>query len=141
MKLKSTDLAKFRTKLMEEQGNRCAICYCSFEEVTYHTKKKKNVYKHTPCLDHDHKTGQVRGVLCSGCNSAEGKYINAIERWHTEMVVTDKIGIWEMTQCLSDYYHTHVKDQHDLIHPSFKTEDEKRELRNLRARRKRAKTC
>lgn len=30
------------------------------------------------CLDHDHVTGQVRGVLCRRCNSALGKLGDSI---------------------------------------------------------------
>ena len=39
-------------KLLEEQGGRCAIC-----------KRFRKLV-----VDHDHKTKQVRGLLCSGCN-------------------------------------------------------------------------
>jgi protein-arginine kinase activator protein McsA len=30
------------------------------------------------CIDHDHKTGQVRGILCTGCNTAIGKLGDSI---------------------------------------------------------------
>lgn len=43
--------------LFAAQEYKCAICK---------TEPKK------PCVDHDHRTGKVRGVLCSGCNSALG---------------------------------------------------------------------
>jgi len=38
----------------------CAIC------------KKGNNQIHKFCVDHCHKTGQIRGILCSTCNKAIG---------------------------------------------------------------------
>ena len=43
--------------LLEIQGGRCAICL----------EKKKSFH-----LDHNHKSGQIRGLLCSSCNMAIG---------------------------------------------------------------------
>ena len=40
--------------LLESQNHRCAICGKAFV--------------HTPFVDHDHATGQVRGLLCRHCN-------------------------------------------------------------------------
>jgi Recombination endonuclease VII len=44
-------------ELLESQGGRCAICGRPFGRV---------------CIDHDHATGQVRGLLCNLCNSRLG---------------------------------------------------------------------
>jgi Recombination endonuclease VII len=44
--------------LLERQNGTCAICG---------KKAKLNI-------DHDHVTGQVRGLLCHGCNALLGKY-------------------------------------------------------------------
>lgn len=46
--------------MLKEQGGVCAIC------------KKPDFCNKAPCVDHDHKTGEVRGVLCSACNTAIG---------------------------------------------------------------------
>lgn len=47
-------------KLYEQQGGRCAICN-ETSDRTLHT-------------DHDHDTGQVRGLLCGSCNKALGLF-------------------------------------------------------------------
>ena len=85
MKLRHREIAGLRKVFLEDQNNQCAICGCSFDEAYYNRRKKKTLPKHVSCLDHCHKTGMVRDVLCSGCNSLEGKIINSIERWHTSI--------------------------------------------------------
>lgn len=46
-----------------EQGHVCAICLDTWEVV-----------------DHDHKTGEVRALLCSACNTALGLFGDDIDR-------------------------------------------------------------
>lgn len=46
--------------LLKRQNNQCAIC---FDPVT--------IYSH---IDHCHKSTQVRGILCPGCNSGLGYF-------------------------------------------------------------------
>lgn len=44
------------------QGNRCAICAQPFGSE----------YRNRPCVDHNHETKVVRGILCHSCNMAIG---------------------------------------------------------------------
>lgn len=55
---------------VEEQGGRCAICNARFE-----VGKKASFH-----IDHDHKTGAVRGLLCATCNLALGMLGDDVER-------------------------------------------------------------
>lgn len=48
---------------IEEQGGRCAICRRLPSEVA-RPKHWTEVF----CVDHDHDTGRVRGLLCNDCN-------------------------------------------------------------------------
>lgn len=50
-------------KMLVQQGGVCAIC-----------KKTPNTteYKRRLCIDHNHLTGGIRGLLCSHCNAALG---------------------------------------------------------------------
>lgn len=48
-------------RLLEFQKHGCAICNKPITKLS----RRMNI-------DHDHKTGQVRGLLCSGCNTGLG---------------------------------------------------------------------
>ena len=47
----------------------CHGCGC---EVSHN--KEEGAKQCTACIDHDHETGEVRGVLCPTCNKIEGLY-------------------------------------------------------------------
>ena len=49
--------------LLEKQNGVCAICGV-----------EKNKNNSSLCVDHDHKTGKIRGLLCHLCNTAIGKF-------------------------------------------------------------------
>ena len=54
-------------KMLEAQGNKCAIC--GGEETATRLEKTKSL-----AVDHDHKTGKIRGLLCCECNQGLGKF-------------------------------------------------------------------
>lgn len=55
-----------RAKVIKRQGNRCAICGEHGHDGP--SKKHKGITIRRLYLDHDHKTGRVRGALCFRCN-------------------------------------------------------------------------
>lgn len=46
--------------LLEVQANKCATCL------------REGADKNPLCIDHDHESGKVRGLLCRNCNLALG---------------------------------------------------------------------
>jgi len=52
--------------MVREQDNKCAIC------ENPESKLNDNGYPMRLCVDHDHITGQVRGLLCNKCNLGIG---------------------------------------------------------------------
>lgn len=52
-------------EMFAKQSGCCAMC-----------KKPQVKFKKRFAIDHNHKTGKVRGLLCSACNSTLGWYEN-----------------------------------------------------------------
>ena len=52
-------------RMLEEQGGQCAICGTAEVDGRF-------------CVDHNHATGEVRGLLCNGCNSGLGQLGDSI---------------------------------------------------------------
>lgn len=49
--------------MFSEQGGVCAIC-----------GNAQQSHKKALCVDHCHKTGEVRGLLCDSCNTGLGRF-------------------------------------------------------------------
>ena len=56
-------------EMFKQQKNMCAICWINGEKFT----RKLHI-------DHDHKTGKVRGLLCKNCNHGLGMFKDDIYR-------------------------------------------------------------
>lgn len=63
------------TELLVMQENRCAIC--GNEETAVH-KKTKKIQK--LAVDHCHKTGEIRSLLCQDCNRGIGLFHEDVSR-------------------------------------------------------------
>jgi len=76
------------SSLRTEQENRCAICRNQMDP---------------PHIDHDHQTGEVRGLLCQFCNSGLGYFRDNSENLRRAILYLgptpeeslDFIGNWE----------------------------------------------
>lgn len=116
-RLKTTEVSVIRARLLAAQGGRCAICLLPVKRE---------------CLDHDHDTGAVRGVACSGCNALLGKLENNHKRYGVQNLAAFANGV-------AAYLAKHSINITGYIHPTHKSEDEKRLARNAKARKARAK--
>lgn len=62
-------------ELFERQGGVCAACGQAETAINYRTKQVQNLH-----VDHCHKTGRVRALLCQDCNIAYGQLREDPER-------------------------------------------------------------
>jgi Recombination endonuclease VII len=117
LRLKTTELAAWRTTRITANGGRCPLCQSGIK---------------SPCADHDHATGVMRDTICRSCNSGLGQIERAVSRF----------GIPNLSAFLhgaAAYIQKHTTPQHQLLHPTFKTEEEKRVARNTAAKKRRLK--
>ena len=102
-----------------KQGGLCPLCK---QPIDFTTRGNKQNY----AVDHNHDTGEIRGVLHSSCNAAEGKAANAIGRWGSKD--TSYPAIIEFTQRLLEYWQTAGTG---LMYPRHLTPEEKAEKARL----------
>lgn len=75
---RARDLKKYgitfedQEQMMRDQDNKCAIC--GKEIFLFGPSKKLTAH-----VDHNHKTGKVRGLLCQECNTGLGKFMDNTE--------------------------------------------------------------
>jgi len=100
VKLKSSQIKPHREALLKKQGYVCALCH-------------ELLLPEQAVLDHDHRTGLVRGSIHRSCNSALGKLENAARRY--------KVNLVSLAQGLEAY----LKTESDVLHPTHYTPEEK----------------
>jgi len=118
VRIRLKDVPTVTKKLRLKQKQVCALCLCDLEQ-----QEDKNCV-----LDHDHKTGRIRSVLCRNCNGIEGKVYNLANRAKRRMTVQE----W-LTRLIK-YYEFHSVDRTGLLHPTHKTDEEKKAERLKKAR-------
>ena len=110
-RLKAAAVRAYRELELASQGGLCALCGEPIE-----TGKA--------VLDHDHKTGRIRGVLHRGCNALEGTITNALPRnLLTPARLAGIFANWER-------YHSTPKD---VLHPLHRTPEERKARTKKRA--------
>lgn len=108
-----------KASVLKKQGYVCPICSTALNVAG-------------AVLDHDHSTGLIRGALCRNCNGIEGKIKNLAVRGKRHSTKEDFVGRMIL------YWIHHKQDRTGLYHPLHKTDDEKRLVRNAKARKVRA---
>ena len=118
MRLRTNEIRDFRLKTLTAQGHLCALC----NEI---------VATGEAVLDHDHKTGLVRGVLHRGCNSLLGKIENSL--------VMNRITPTRLSNILLNIP-TYTNQDLGVLHPTHRTAEEKklRAKKRAKLRKKRA---
>lgn len=117
MRLSSSQLPRMRAKILEQQNNLCPVCGVVVDGVEIQG-----------CLDHDHKTGFVRGVLCKNCNAMEGKVLTCATR-----AKRGESQIRWLSKLLQ-YWVYWAEHQSTVLHPLHKTSEAKRLRANKKAR-------
>jgi len=99
--------------------DRCPLC----------NREMKYVESRNQVVDHDHKTGMIRGILCRNCNGIEGKITNLCNRAGVAIKNKDflynLIDYW-VCQYPTDIYYPGCKEVKGKIIPPKKKRRKRR---------------
>lgn len=118
-RLTHSAIAPYRAALLLKQGGKCVLC-----------QRKPAV----PCLDHCHSSGVNRGVLCRGCNALLGKIENNAAR----NGLGNQADLFRYLSAIPQYIVAGQRGGTGTLHPTFRTMEEKRVARNIKAAKTRA---
>lgn len=111
--------------LLAKQNWKCPLC---LKKINPAVVGHRSDY----CLDHNHETGEIRGVLHRSCNSGEGKVLNATGRW-----IAGKVDYAEVIPALERLLAYYKGAGTGMMYPDHKT-PEQQHLANLKKRRESA---
>jgi hypothetical protein len=80
------ELNYFVDKCIEKNGMKCEVCGRTAEIVG----RIKQTGKRRLVVDHNHKIGQLRGMLCDLCNTALGKLGDSIPILKSAIIYLEK---------------------------------------------------
>lgn len=104
----AADVASYRKQKAAMQKYRCPIC-------------RGSLVTGRATLDHSHKNGHCRSVLCNSCNVGEGKVLAAIKfRTTTTNLAYKDPAAW--LRNLAMYWEHHESNPSGIIHPTFDLE-------------------
>ncbi len=58
------------SEMLAKQGGKCRIC----------GRDRTDTRRGNLCIDHDHKSGRVRGLLCQNCNTGIGMFSDDVSK-------------------------------------------------------------
>lgn len=116
-------------KLLKGQGGLCPVCSKPINLA------QRSTSGDGPALDHDHRTGHIRGVLHRSCNGGIGKAESIVGRWITGSMQDERAIIQDM-QRMVNYL---LQPNTDLIYYTHKTPEEAALALKLKQRRARAR--
>lgn len=94
IQMKNKDVPILREQLLLEQNELCTLCGQTCE---------------SPCLDHSHFSGKIRGVICRNCNVALGRFENGCVR----------SGRKDRMMDIAMNLFTYLSNERDDIHPTY----------------------
>lgn len=122
-KLARTAMRSWVALQLKRQGGLCAICKNPIDLSI----------KGEGVVDHDHDTGEIRGVLHRSCNAAEGKIANAAGAWGAKsMKYPDIVAFLEKTL-------EYLKSEGTgFMYPMHKSAEEKKSATVMKLAKRRA---